>query len=157
MGDTTMPRCLVELETNIREILRFTITESLLGSCVIFASATHFHVYLPWVNPLLAQCQCESASRSFQPGENPNCETLNFAEVRLQLQCLAALILKWAGSLLLYEIIVVKREKLMHHSSSSPQNRPPSPSPHLVTIYLVSAYPQRCVETISVYFQVQIH
>ena len=46
MGDTTMPRCLVELETNIRE--------SLIGSHVIFASATHFHVYLPWVNPLLA-------------------------------------------------------------------------------------------------------
>ena len=47
MGDTTMPRCLVELETNTREILRFTITESLIGSHVIFVSATHFHFYLP--------------------------------------------------------------------------------------------------------------
>ena len=42
-------------------------------SLLIFALATQFHVYLPWVNTCLAKClKCESASKHFQPREGPS-------------------------------------------------------------------------------------
>ena len=55
---------------------------------MIFASATQFQVYLPCVKECL---KCESGSSHFQSGEGPSrgllrdCETLNFAKVRVQL------------------------------------------------------------------------
>ena len=72
-------------------------------SLMTFASASQFHVYLPWVNVCLSQLlKYESASWHFPPGEGPSrglirdCEI--FACLRITLVCSSSGDLEWAVS-----------------------------------------------------------
>ena len=48
---------------------------------MIIASASQFHVYLPWVNTCLACLKCEIASRNFLPREGPSRGLLRDCEI----------------------------------------------------------------------------